>query len=94
MYTFLKLLQLLNTICFKGVVCKTCKVIISFNLIKNYVIKVFRESQLKGINTDELTTTQVFYESKDGTKVPMFVSHRKVCKIRLTKLQIIVFGKF
>jgi prolyl oligopeptidase len=38
--------------------------------------EVFQPVKL-AFNPDEYTTTQVFYRSKDGTKVPMFVSCRK-----------------
>lgn len=30
-----------------------------------------------GFNPDDYTTEQVFYTSKDGTRVPMFISHKK-----------------
>lgn len=32
-------------------------------------------------NPDEYETTQVFYESKDGTKIPMFLTHQKGLKM-------------
>ncbi len=32
-------------------------------------------------NPDDYETTQVFYASKDGTKVPMFLSHKKGLKL-------------
>lgn len=38
--------------------------------------EVYRKSQLQ-FNSDEYVTKQVFYTSKDGTKVPMFVTHKK-----------------
>ena len=37
---------------------------------------VFRESKVSA-DLDRLTSRQVFYESKDGTRVPMFIIHRK-----------------
>lgn len=40
--------------------------------------KVFRKTEFNGLDTTKLETNQVFYESKDGTIVPMFIVHRKV----------------
>lgn len=45
-----------------------------------------REVTLKGFDPTNFVTSQVFYESKDGTKIPMFIVHKKVrhfvsCKI-------------
>jgi len=37
---------------------------------------IYRQPRLK-FNPDEYETTQVFYTSKDGTRVPMFLSHKK-----------------
>lgn len=37
---------------------------------------VFRKTEVK-INTDNLVTEQVFFKSKDGTKVPMFLTYKK-----------------
>nr|XP_026689406.1 prolyl endopeptidase [Ciona intestinalis] len=39
--------------------------------------KVFRRIEVKGFNPDLFTTKQVFYASKDGTKIPMFIVHKK-----------------
>lgn len=38
---------------------------------------VFREPKVPGYNPDAFETKQVFYTSKDGTRVPMFLVHRK-----------------
>ncbi len=37
---------------------------------------VWRKPKL-AFDPDDFVTEQVFYESKDGTKIPMFISHRK-----------------
>lgn len=42
--------------------------------------KLFRKSEVK-INTDGYETGQLFFTSKDGTKVPMFVTHKKGLKL-------------
>ena len=39
--------------------------------------EVFRRSNVPGYDPDAFVTTQVFYPSKDGTRVPMFLVHRK-----------------
>ncbi len=41
---------------------------------------LFRRSEVK-FNPDEYEVKQVFYKSKDGTKVPMFLSHKKGLKL-------------
>jgi len=49
--------------------------------IYRYVVKtgestVFRKPKVR-FNSDDYETRQIFYNSKDGTRVPMFISHRK-----------------
>ncbi|XP_056620218.1 prolyl endopeptidase [Triplophysa dalaica] len=39
--------------------------------------KVFREVTVKGFSPADYQTTQVFYPSKDGTQIPMFIVHKK-----------------
>ncbi|KAK3751996.1 hypothetical protein QZH41_010963 [Actinostola sp. cb2023] len=39
--------------------------------------KVFREIVVKGFDSSLYETNQVFYSSKDGTKIPMFIVHQK-----------------
>ncbi|MFN6482956.1 MULTISPECIES: prolyl oligopeptidase family serine peptidase [unclassified Nostoc] len=42
--------------------------------------EVFRQPQVD-FNPDEYETKQVFYHSKDGTRVPMFITHKKGIKL-------------
>jgi prolyl oligopeptidase len=38
---------------------------------------MFRAPEIPGLDTNQYETKQVFYPSKDGTKVPMFLTHKK-----------------
>lgn len=42
--------------------------------------KLFRTADVK-FNPDDYETSQIFYTSKDGTKVPMFLCHKKGLKL-------------
>jgi prolyl oligopeptidase len=42
--------------------------------------KLFREPKVK-FNPDDYEVKQIFYPSKDGTKVPMFITHKKGVKL-------------
>lgn len=48
--------------------------------IKEAKSELYKKSGLK-FNTENYETKQVFYPSKDGTKVPMFIVHKKVLKL-------------
>ena len=56
----------------------------SFNLppsIFHYDLKTGESKKIReakvGINPDDFVVSQVFYKSKDGTKVPMFIAHKE-----------------
>ncbi|BFZ21312.1 hypothetical protein BsWGS_24351 [Bradybaena similaris] len=42
-----------------------------------YTPKLFREISVKNFDASRFVTEQVFYKSKDGTKIPMFIVHKK-----------------
>jgi prolyl oligopeptidase len=42
---------------------------------------VFRESQIKSFKAEDYETVQVFYTSKDGTRIPMFLVHKRGLKL-------------
>jgi prolyl oligopeptidase len=41
---------------------------------------IFKQPNVK-FNSDDYETKQIFYKSKDGTRVPMFISHKKGLKL-------------
>jgi prolyl oligopeptidase len=43
--------------------------------------KVFRSPEIPGFRPDEYETKEVFYHSKDGTRVPMFLVYKKGLKL-------------
>lgn len=44
---------------------------------ENLIVKVFHENSVEGFDPSLYETVQVFYPSKDGTKIPMFIVHSK-----------------
>jgi len=48
--------------------------------VKENKSEVYYKSKID-FNTDEYVTKQVFYPSKDGTKIPMFIVHKKGLKL-------------
>ena len=57
--------------------------IFSYDLAKKES-SVFYETNVKGFKPESFTVEQVFYESKDSTKIPMFLFYPKVCDSCLT----------
>jgi prolyl oligopeptidase len=43
--------------------------------------EVFRTPRIPGYDPEKYETRQVFYTSKDGTRVPMFITHKKGLKL-------------
>jgi prolyl oligopeptidase len=48
-----------------------------------FEVKLFREVKAEGFDPSDFVTKQVFYASKDGTKIPMFIVHKKVLFVSL-----------
>ncbi|XP_067841055.1 prolyl endopeptidase-like [Heptranchias perlo] len=43
--------------------------------------RIFREVTVKGFDPSDYQTVQVFYPSRDGTQIPMFIVHKKGIKL-------------
>ncbi|KAL8582882.1 hypothetical protein ACOMHN_014105 [Nucella lapillus] len=57
----------------------------------NYKSTVFTENQVSGFNRDDFVIKQEFFNSKDGTRVPMFIVHRKNLQ-RTGKHPVLMYG--
>ncbi|CBH15890.1 prolyl oligopeptidase, putative [Trypanosoma brucei gambiense DAL972] len=40
-------------------------------------LRVFKDDNIEGLSADDFITEQKFYNSADGTRIPMFIIHRK-----------------
>ena len=49
--------------------------------IASRAAKVFRSPEISGFKTDDYETKEVFFASKDGTRVPMFLVYRRGLKL-------------
>jgi prolyl oligopeptidase len=43
-------------------------------------LSVLRTTEVNGLNPDDFESRQVWYDSKDGTKIPMFIVRHKSTK--------------
>src|SRR4029079_5311606 len=52
---------------------------------------LFRKTKTN-MNTDDFVTEQIFYKSKDGTKVPMFLTYKKGIDLSSGKNSVLLYG--
>jgi len=57
----------------------------SFFIISNYIInliifQVYHQTKIEGFDASLYETKQIFFDSKDGTRIPMFIFHKKVSR--------------
>lgn len=49
--------------------------------LNSFLLQVLKEIKLENFDPAAYKATQVFYESKDGTQIPMFIVHKKDAKL-------------
>ncbi|KAF8169488.1 prolyl oligopeptidase [Pholiota molesta] len=52
-----------------------------FNAPKDKRWSIYRHTKLNGLNTEDFEASQVWYKSKDGTRIPMFIVRHKSTKL-------------
>ncbi|GIY92424.1 prolyl endopeptidase [Caerostris extrusa] len=67
----------LSEVFFRFVSFLTPGIIYHFDLKNGFDLGEFRKIAVPDFDASKFVTTQVFYNSKDGTKVPMFIVHSK-----------------
>ena len=59
--------------------------------LNNLISSLFWKEELDGYNSDDYVSTLKFYESKDGTKIPIHISHKKSLDIN-EKTPLLIYG--
>ena len=57
----------------------------------NFTSKLFWKEELNGYKSDDYVSSLKFYESKDGTKIPIHISHKKSLDIN-EKTPLLIYG--
>ena len=53
---------------------------------------LWREMKVKDVDQNDFVSKQVFYSSKDGTKVPMFINYKKGVDISDSSNPVLLYG--